>query len=314
MRGAAILGVCILLGAGLAFAQGITASGFWAAGEPIGQDILVGEPGYGRWDFQGLAGLGEQFVLQVAVVARNPGELLPVCLRLTAPAMDDWRLYRLSLKRISGTSERGVYFGQLCFSRRDLRLGSQLSVRLDLNTPAALIWANAQSVVLLTGMATPSPLVRVREAEYGGWAPSSAGQVRKASPAPTGTPFPLVHTLPETERPQEAAYIAPGTYTGTIGWPGPGSPPDSSDWFKINVRPGQRIRISLRAEDGTGCGLALYDANWQQVAVARVGYELAIEYLVEDPGPWLIQVTCRDPGRMIEYALTWEIMNRSPAP
>lgn len=300
------MGACILIGAGAAFAQGVTASGFWAIGDPVGRDIVVGELGYGRWDFQGLAGLGEQFVLQVAMVARNPGEVLPVCLRLTTPALDDWRVYRLSLERISGTSARGVYFGQLCFSRRDLRLGSLLSVRLDLDTSAALIWANAQSVALLPGLAAPAPLVRVREVEYGGWAPSPAAPARKAPPTPTA-PFPLVRTLPETERPQQAAYIAPGTYTGTIGWPGPGAAPDSSDWFKINVRPGQRIRISLRAEARGHCGLALYDTNLQPVAVARAGGELAIEYLVEDPGPWLIQVTCRDPGRMIDYTLTWEV-------
>ena len=86
-------------------------------------------------------------------------------------------------------------------------------------------------------MATPVPVVRVQEAEYAGCAPPAA-QVRRPPLAPIPAPFPLVRTLPETERPQEAAYIAPGTYTGSIGWPGPGT-------FPPGPGPDDRLRLNL---------------------------------------------------------------------
>jgi len=284
---------------------------FWAAGEPRGEGVLVKEMGYARWDFSGLSDVGHQLVLQVALWAEGDREALPVCLRLATPGLGDWRLYRLELPRV-GRGEFGwLYFGQLCVSRRDLALGSSLSVRLDPALPDVTMWVDRRSVALLSsgdpGVAVIAGIAGVEEREYSGW-------FIPAAPRPSSAPMEIDPTiplpipsreLPETERFREAVYLAPGTYRGEIGWPGPGV--DSSDWYKVNLRPGQTLRVSLSVADGGSCGLAIYDAWGERVASVRAGGQLALEYRVRERGPWYIQISCSKLGQVVSYLLELKI-------
>lgn len=282
-------------------------SSFWAVGEAVESGMLVGEMGYARWDFMGISPSPQQLVLQLSIWAQGGGDELPVCLRLSTPALGDWRLYRLRLRRISRGTIGWLYFGQLCISRRDLALGSSLSVRLDPAVPDVRLWVDRTSVALLTGEGDGPVISGVKVGEYAGWqapTPPLAGvprPINPSRPSPSTLPPGEPRQLPDTERFQDAAFLAPGLYRGEIGWPGPGV--DMNDWYKMNLRPGQTLRVALAVADGGRCGLAIYNARGERVASSKAGCELALEYLAETSGPWYLQISCPQLGQVVTYTL-----------
>ena len=290
-------------------AEGIQPTAFWGVGTPLAEGLKVPEMGYVRWDFHGLSDRGDHFVLQVAIWAKSEAPTLPICLRLSTPALGDWRLFHLELNRMRHGTFGWLYFSQVSISRRDLGLGSSLWVRLDPAVSEVDMWVSRSSVVLQPSVAREAPVIAgVEEQGYAGSVPQALAPVtplEKIAPSSGKTSTAMLRELPETERIREAVFIAPGVYTGEIGWPGPGV--DMSDWYKVNVRPGQTIRVALAAADGGSCGLALYDSRGMGVASARAGCELALEYRAEERGPWYIQISCSNLGTVIPYTLRVEI-------
>jgi len=307
----------------VALTLGITATAewvypevFWGRGSPAGEGILLSQLGYVRWEFWGLPSTGEHLLLELSARAEGAGAELPLCLRIKTPGMNDWRTYRIYLQRVQVRGDASLYFGQVCLARRDLALGSQLSVRIDPFAPGMGIEFKRDSlrIKLGNGGTAARPITETWSEPFAGRLPSPAGgpvSPRSTQP-PSSQPSRLVATgkapvLPETEKMREAAYIAPGKYTGELGWAGPGSLPDASDWFLINLLPGQTVSIDLTVDGDAACSLSLYDPQGEPVASIRAGREIGLQYKVDMRGGWYLCVASQDHGRRFQYELLLEV-------
>lgn len=300
VRGRILLGMVLIVGC-MATAEEIFPTAFWGSGNATGEAVWVSASGFAHWEFLSLPMAYDHLVLKLtAQAAGEDVPVIPVCLRIFTLSLREGRAFHLKLRKVSP----GIYFGQLCLSKRDLKSGSQLAIRLTLYPVGVELGLDRYSLTLQLDTSGPTVAVK-REQEYSGWVsaggPQATALVRRAVAAEQSLP------LPETEKMWEATYIAPGTYTGELGWAGPGSPPDGADWFKVNLLPGQLVRVSLQAQAGVQCTLKLCAPAGNVVAELRAGNELALEYRVEERGPWLLGVTLGDPARLIHYKLSLEI-------
>jgi len=303
VRGRILLGTVLIVGC-MATAGEIFPTAFWGSGNATGQAVWVSSSGFAHWEFLSLPMAYDHLVLKLTT--RAAGEdvpVIPVCLRISTLSLREGRVFRLELRKVSP----GLYFGQLCLSRRDLDSGSQLAIRLIPYPRGVELGLDRHSLTLQVDRGASGPIIVVKqEREYSGWLsptgrPQAAATVRR--PAVTGTS----RVLPETERMWEATYVSPGTYAGELGWSGPGSSPDRTDWFKVNLLPGQLVRVSLQVQADVPCTLKLCDPAGNVVAELRTGCKLALEYRVEERGPWLLGVIVSDHGHLVHYKLSLEI-------
>ena len=300
VRGRILLGMVLIVGC-MAAGEEIFPTAFWGNGNATGQAVWVSASGFAHWEFLSLPTAYHHLVLKLTT--RAAGEdvpVIPVCLRIFTLSLREGRAFRLKLRKVSP----GTYFGQLCLSRRDLKSGSQLAVRLTPYPVGVELGLDRHSLTLQLDT-DPTIAVR-REQEYSGWlSPAGGPQATPVVRRPAAAEPTLA--LPETEKMQDAVYIAPGTYAGELGWAGPGSPPDMADWFKVNLLPGQLVRVSLQAQAGVPCTLKLCAPAGNVVAELRAGNELALEYRVEERGPWLLGVIVSDHSHPIHYKFSLEI-------
>lgn len=304
VRGRILLGMVLIVGC-MAAGEEVFPTAFWGSGNATGEAVWVSASGFARWEFLSLPMAYDHLVLKLtALAAGEDVPVIPVCLRIFTLSLREGRAFRLKLRKVSP----GIYFGQLCLSKRDLKSGSQLAIRLTPYPTGVKLGLDRYSLTLRVdtgGVLGPTIAVR-REQEYSGWLSPAGGPqatllVRRAAAAE------LSLTLPETENMWEAVYIAPGTYAGELGWAGPGSPPDGADWFKVNLLPGQLVRVSFQAQAGVPCTLKLCDPAGNVVAELRAGSELALEYRVRERGPWLLGVTASDHTHLVHYKFSLEI-------
>lgn len=304
MRGRILFGMVLIVGC-MATAGEIFPTAFWGTGNATGEAVWVSSSGFAHWEFLSLPIAYDHLVL--TLTTRAAGEdvpVIPVCLRVSTLSLREGRVFRLELRKVKS----GLYFGQLCLSKRDLSSSSQLAIRLTPYPRGVELGLDRYSLTLRVDTGgVPGPIIAVtREQEYSGWlSPASRPQatppVRRAAAAKPSL------ALPETEKMWEATYIAPGTYTGELGWAGPGSPPDGADWFKVNLFPGQLVRVSLQAPADVPCTLKLCDPAGNVVAELQTGCELALEYRVEERGPWLLGVMSSDHAHLVRYTFSLEI-------
>jgi len=290
VRGRILLFVLLTLGC-MAMAGEIFPSAFWGQGEAAADMVWLSPSGFARWQFSSLPLGCEGLTLELTARASGEApEVIPVHLRVFTPSLPQGRAFRVELHKVGP----GSYFGQLCLSRRDIGMGSSLSVRLVPCPLGVAIGVDRHSLSLRTGE-PGSVIVAKREQEYAGW---WAPAVQAA-----GSP-----QLPEADRAWEATYIAPGTYGGELGWKGPGFPPDGVDWFKVNLLPGQLVRITFQVQPEVPCTLRLCDPAGRPVAELRSGYELGLEYRVGERGPWLVCVALHEgQDELVHYSFSLEI-------
>jgi hypothetical protein len=270
--------------------------------------VLAGQ-GYAWWDFSLPGDLGHHVLIRIEVWALGSEPSLKVCLAVRTPASRAWRPFCPTLKRLAADFPGGIYFGELVISRRDFDLGSWLEVKLYPYSTAGTIRVGYRSVTLVT--AGPA-----------GEGSSATASYRQAAPAVSCPVLPVkadwdgdgdgdgvsAISLPETDSSWNATWVAPGLYRGVIGGYSTCRCHDTADWFKVNLQPGQTLKVALKVESGVSCGLALYDPRGHKVASVNPGRTVALEYWAGERGQWYIEVfTTKEPIAESRYELLVDI-------
>lgn len=298
----------------LGAAEWIYPDAFWCTSRfDRGWYWLQDGSGYARWEFLSLP-RSEQIPLEVLVCAMADGELPPelaVKLSFAPVGSGIWTPFLLKLSRLQVGKNEAVYFGQLTLSRRSFNLGSALSVRAETAIKESLGFGRHQGLQLGFrrdslrlwdgGVFNPGPFQEV-------WVsilPASVTPRDDARP-----PSPLVKLLCETETMEDAHFLSPGRYRGELGWPGPGKPMDSRDWYRLNLQPGQMLRLSLTVSGNEECYLGLYNPRGGRVGEIR-GNFVELSYLADEPGGWYVRISCLRATGIIHYELSVSIYSEA---
>ncbi len=258
---------------------------FWGEGRPAGEHLWVDTGGWARWEFQRVPPTGHQLSLDIMVWLRDPTpQELPVCLRVSTPSLDYWRSLYVSLLPWQRSGSAVLYRARVWFFRRELRLGSRLSLLLIPQLGGLAVSVSRTSAVLAI-------------AEGGGGTTSVSGQGGGVVQSP-----PQARWLPETIGTRQRIYLSPGVYLGEVGAVVPGHYPDREDWLRVNLLPGQVLRVSLVSLHGE-CGLALYDPSGRPRVVMEPSSRLGLEYRATQRGAWQLRVRCTQPAGGARYRL-----------
>ncbi|MGC9529790.1 MAG: hypothetical protein ACP5G2_04125 [Candidatus Bipolaricaulaceae bacterium] len=308
---AAVLGALSFTGTG----AWMYADAFWCSDPGRGGWSTVGPNDYARWEFSSLPGSGEH--VQVELMVKVPsGQPRSLTLLASTPATTDWRPYAVAMQLVQDGGDGPYYFGQLQLARRDLRLGSQLSLRLWGPGWGAIALREDSLRLRLDGAWTTQtlgPFAMVWSAPYTAQWPAIGAQagdrptaIAPANPLPAPPSLEL-HRLPETESAAEAQLLSPGTYQGEIGWAGPNNEPDGYDFYQLNLQPGQNIRVTVRTDGGGLCGLDLFDPHGSWVAQLAPTTSLGLGFCADARGRWTICIRAQDCGQLVRYTLSVDI-------
>jgi hypothetical protein len=112
--------------------------------------------------------------------------------------------------------------------------------------------------------------------------------------------------LPETERMEDAVFLAPGRYIGELGAPDfccrPG---DSRDWYRVNLQPGQMVNLSIAMTGAANCRLSLYDPGGNKVG--EIEGNGGLWHQAEQSGGWYVSVACLQATGIVRYELSIKI-------
>lgn len=274
---------------------GLTAAGttFFANGrmDSQGWRWLSSPAGQAWWRFYDLSWEGQYLGVEILVQTRGWWTPPPLSLSLSFrfSALSSVLTKRLQLQRVGQEGQYVTYFGQAILARRDLNLGSYLSVEL-VGGPIGIEIGVHQSSVRIRGEifsggagGMGGPLVP---------APSDP-QVRPASsPAlsqPKLSPEPEVKTIRECVGREDAPYVSPGHYLCTLGWPGPGEPVDSQDWFRVNLGPGYLLEVQIDSPQTVR--LSILDQSGQEVGWVRGSGKIGLSYQAPRGGVYWVCVS-----------------------
>lgn len=321
-KGTLLLMIALALGHLVGSGARLYPNAFYTTGRMSGDWYWLETPAsYAQWEFHALpASLSEQVVLDVLACAAAQEGSVPaefaVVLTLTSGGRACWS-GRVLLRRVQSAEGGAVYFGQLPVSRRELALGSQLIVRAD-GSPSGLRLGFHPGSLRVQGnlerRAVPGgqdPFA-ILWATVDGMAGGAGGVLADDPPAPTvrpGTPAPIPLSLHNTDRMEDAPFLAPGSYRGQLGWPGPYQPMNSRDWCRVNLRPGQVVRLTLEVGAGCPCSLHLFDPYGREVGSVTGGERMGLEYRADVGGAWYVLIACREGCAAFPYLLAVHIEN-----
>ena len=280
MRGKAI-GLCMFV---LGF--GGFASTFFASCPPDSSGVawISPEKGYCQWQFYDLSWEGQYLCLELFLYTRGwrvpPPSFLSLTLRLSTFGTALTRT--LALQRIGERGEIVSYFGQLILARRELGLGSYLSVRIS----------GGPSGVEL-GLSASSLRVFGERTFYVGASGGVGGPIvlnpPASSPAAPSSPLSPEKTFRECEGMADAPYVSPGRYKGELGWPGPGKSLDAKDWLRVNLNAGHILEV--RISTPTPVSVQLLDPAGREVGRISGAGELGLTFQASVRGAHYICVS-----------------------
>lgn len=262
---------------------------------------------HAQWQFFDLAWAGEQLVFAVILETRGwvspPPPALSVTLTFSSLGCVP-RSQRVSLPKVAEQGPVVRYFGQVLLSRRDVGFGSYLVVNLGVKVGAE-VGVHAQTVSLVqmwapaaTGGGMGGPFVPAgSRGPQGGLVPPPPTEPGKAAP-PRG--------IRECDVPEDAPYVAPGTYWGELGWPGPGQTVDSRDWFRANLHSGQVLE--LRIDTPRPVVVRLLDPSGQEVGRLQGQGWLGLVYQASKRGAYYICISIVE--NMPTFTYTMELLLR----
>lgn len=280
----------VFIGVLLGLALGLTAAGtsFFASGhaDSLGWTWFPGARGQAQWQFYDVPGEGHHLAVEILLQTRGwrtPPPSLSLTLQFFTFSSSVTR--RVQLQRIGEKGECVAYFGQVILARRDLHLGSYLAVKLK-SGPAGVEIGVHPSSVRIKG-----------ETPAGGIAGPLVPEMSRAPFAPP----PISLTIRECVGMKDAPYVSPGWYEGELGWPGPGSPPDSQDWLRVNLGATQLLEVRV-CSPYTVC-LALFDPFGQEVGRVRGSGQIGISYQASVPGAHWICVSIGECAPLFTYII-----------
>lgn len=285
----------------------LVAESFVTTGQGYADWYWLHQQGHAQWDFFALpAGADPHVAVEAFVCLSLPNGGAPaaieVRLHVTTAAVSAPRVFVARLNRVQMNHAHALYFGQLFLSRRELGLGSRLTVRVEGTQSRVPFGVHPSSIrVAVPSGGTVSPVLAAATpaGQGGGWE-EIAGIVPGAAPAPTVT-----RTLPVSEVAVSAPFLAPGTYHGTLGWPGPYERPNGKGLYRVNLRAGEVVTVQV--ETTSPCALYLLDPSGRKVGEIEGSSWLGLEYRAHVSGAWQILVVCRSGGPQFPYTLTLRI-------
>lgn len=282
----------------------LAAEGFWTTGHGYADWYWLDPRCHAEWEFLTLPVGGDSHVAVEAFVClsmpngTSPPEM-EVRFLITATSDPAARLWVARLSRIQANHDHAMYFGQLFLSRREIGLGSRLTVRLDGAQAAVPVGVHASSVRVSVGPNVGSAPVLATTATggQGGGLEEVEGAVAAAAVAAS-----LARTLPASDRADAAPFLSPGVYRGTLGWAGPHEMPNGRGLYRVNLRQGEVITVRL--ETSSPCALYLVDPSGRKVGEVEGSSWLGLEYRAAVSGAWQILITCRSGAPRFPYTLS----------
>lgn len=297
----ALAGVWILAWGWLGWGATLAAEGFWTTGPSYADWYWLDSRCHAQWDFFTLPLGGEPHVgVEAFVCLATPSGDGPsqIEVRFQIGTASTTRLWVARLNRVQANPGYGMYFGQLFLSRREIGLGSRLTVRLDGGQGAIAMGVHPASVRVSVGPGSTAPMMAsVSPNGQGGSSDEVAGG---AAAAGSATSF--VRTLPASETPDGAPFLAPGTYRGTLGWAGPYAVPQGKGLYRVNLHAGEILAV--RIETGSPCALYLLDPSGRRVGEIEGSSWLGLEYRAHVAGAWQLIIACRTAGVQFPYTLS----------
>lgn len=285
------------------------ADGFRTTGRGSGDWYWLSQQTHAQWEFFALPSNPDPYVaLETFLGLSQPNGTAPteieVRFQIATSTRCVRRTYVARLNRVQANHGSALYFGQVFLSRRDVGLGSRLTVRLDGAQSRLPLGVHSSSVrVRVSGGLAPIPvLVAATEAGRGGGLDEVSGIL--ATGSPVGNPQ-TVRSLPDSEHAATAPFLAPGVYRGELGWPGPYQAMNGRDVYRVNLRVGQVVTV--RVEASSGCILILLDPTGRKVGAVEGSSWLGLEYRANVAGAWQVLIACREGGPRFPYTLTLNI-------
>jgi len=292
MRGKAIGLLALVLGFG-GLASPFSAS---RAPDSSGFAWIPTETAYAQWQFYDLSWEGQYLCLELFLHTRGwraaPPSFLSLSLRLSTFGAALTK--NIALQRVGEKGEIVSYFGQMILSRRELGLGSYLSVRIS----------GGPSGVEL-GLSASSLRVFGERTFFAGSAGGAGGPVVLNSPISSASvpssSSPPEKIVRECEGMEDAPYVSPGRYRGELGWSGPGKPLDSKDWLRVNLNVGHILELRVSAPNPVS--VQLLDPHGREVGRISGSGELGLTFQASLRGSHYICISVSQSFPTFPYVL-----------
>lgn len=303
-----MLGGCIVVWGWAALGGAFYAEGFRTTGRGYGDWYWLSPQAHAQWEFFTLPASPDPYVaIETFLCLSQPNGSSPaeieVRFQIATSTRCVQRTYVARLTRVQANRESVLYFGQIFLARRDVGLGSRLTVRLDGAQSRLPLGVHSGSVRVSEGF-TPAPvLAAATEVGQGGGLEEIKG-ILGPTAGSAGNPQ-TVRSLPDSENAEGAPFLAPGVYRGELGWPGPYERPNGKDLYRVNLRAGEVVTVQI--ETTSPCALYLLDPCGRKVGEIEGSSWLGLEYRAHLSGAWQILIACREGGPRFPYTLTLNI-------
>lgn len=277
---------------------------FFASGrtDPSGWAWFFGSNGYALWHFYDLAGADSGFFVEVLLSTRGWAVPAPpyLVVSLQFSTFGSRRSLRLEARKTGENGGVVTYFGQVFLARRDLNLGSYLVVRLSGGPPGVEIGVHPTSLRLIGDQ---RGWVTVGDESAG----SSGGPFIPMSPPARGDPLPSsadpypARPIRACLGPEDAPYVSPGRYQGTLGWAGPGSELDPQDWLRVNLLKGDVVEV--RVTTPRPVHVRVLDPGGKEVGWVTGAGHLGLVHQATRSGVYLICVAIGESTPSFSYLL-----------
>ncbi|SQD92922.1 conserved protein of unknown function [Candidatus Bipolaricaulis anaerobius] len=300
----AVLGGLLGVAGAMGYGMALPAEGFWTSGERYADWYWLNPQCGAQWDFLSLPTGGDSHIAVEAFLCLSlPNGSAPAEIEVRfqiGTAAERGRLWVARLQRIQWEGGHALYFGQLFLSRREIGLGSRLTVRLDGSQAGIPLGIHPTSVRISVGPGgglSPVLAAATPNGQGGGQDEVvAAGMATEVSPT---------RTLPDSNAAESAPFLAPGTYRGSLGWAGPYATLNGKGVYRVNLRAGEIITVHI--ETGSPCALSLLDPSGRKVGEIEGSSWLGLEYRAHATGAWQIVLSCREAGSRFPYTLSLEI-------
>ncbi len=286
--------VLAALCAGTGVGATLVAEAFTTTGQPQADWYWLGGTARAQWEFLSVPPgldpyLGVEVFVCLPVSSGGAPREIEARLRIRTSAAASAQLWAVRMGCVQVGVGYALYFGQAFVPRRIV--GSRLTVELE-GAGSLPLGVHAQSVrVVVAGGASGS-----------GLGTPVAGQAGSAGVSDRAGTAVLVRSLPASDSPGSAPFLAPGTYRGTLGWGGPGEVPNGKGLYRVNLRAGEIV--SVRVETEAPCTLLILDPEGRKVGEISGRSWLGLEYRADRSGAWQILVLCPNGGPRFSFTLT----------
>ena len=299
--GLALLCAALVVGGWTAGGATLAAEGFATTGQGYADWYWLHPQSHAQWDFFGLpGGTGPHIAVEAFLCLALPNGSMPSEIEVrflvgTGPGQaSGLRVARLA--RVQANEGYALYFGQVFISRREIAVGSRLTVRLDGSTGGLPVGVHPHSVRVTVGPGGGATPAELTVAPNGG----SVEDVHGTLAAPVAAVS--VRTLPDSTEAGAAPFLSPGTYSGSLGWRGPYDTPIGKGVYRVHLRAGEVV--TLRVETAAPCLLVLMDPMGRKVGEVEGSSWLGLEYRATTSGAWQIHIVCREGGPRFAYSVT----------